>query len=170
MILNKRLGLLFISILLLANVASSQVPRMLRSSVNMSGSSSTVSLNGSKFYYQQSIGQDGLIGFKQSSTFALRQGFIQPLVSPIKLSKNDNHLIVSVFPNPTRDFVNFSFADAITNDVFVTIYSSMGSVVRSFKYSALQELTVSFDGLVSGLYIVRISSNDRTTSVKLVKE
>lgn len=170
MIFKNRVGLLIICILLSAKVVNSQVPKMLRSSLNASGSSSTVSLNGSKFYYQQSVGQSGLIGFNQSSTFALRQGFIQPLVKPINIFKRDNHLKVSFYPNPVHDFVSLTFGEVITEDVFITIYSSTGSVVRAYKYSALTELTVCFDGIFSGFYIMKISCNNKTTSVKLVKE
>lgn len=173
MILNLRLRLIVSSVLLLflsVQNVNSQAPKMLRSSLNISGSSKSIVLNGDKYFYQQSVGQDGIIGLNQSSPLALRQGFIQPLYANSPRLKDKNSLKVLVYPNPVNDYVRMTFSDVITDDIVITIHNSWGKVVGNSSYEAAQELLINLNELPIGLYILKINSGNKISSVKLIKK
>lgn len=173
MILNLKEKIFVFSVLLLflsVQNASSQAPKMLRSSLSISGSSSSIVVNGDKYFYQQSVGQDGLIGINLSSPLALRQGFIQPIISICKSTKDKNLLRVLVYPNPVDDYVTLTFMDVINDNIVVTIYNSWGKVVDNSLYIAAQELHLNLNELSTGLYIVKITCGNKASSVKLIKK
>ena len=96
----------------------------------------------------------GIIGF---GDFAVGQ--IVPLgTSNFELEN------VKIFPNPaTNNFVTIS--SAILEDINVAVFDVLGKQISSQK---LQNNRLDVSGLKSGIYVLKISQNEKTTTEKLV--
>jgi len=71
---------------------------------------------------------------------------------------------VKIFPNPvTHNFVTIS--SAILEDINVAVFDVLGKQISSQK---LQNNRLDVSGLKSGIYLLKISQNEKTTTEKLV--
>ena len=71
---------------------------------------------------------------------------------------------VKIFPNPaTNNFVTIS--SAILEDINVAVFDVLGKQISSQK---LQNNRIDVSGLKSGIYLLKISQNEKTTTEKLV--
>ncbi len=71
---------------------------------------------------------------------------------------------VKIFPNPvTNNFVTIS--SAILEDINVAVFDVLGKQISSQK---LQNNRLDVSGLKSGIYLLKISQNEKTTTEKLV--
>jgi len=85
--------------------------------------------------------------------------------TPLSFDSVDAADGVSVFPNPFEGFVNVSSEDAIDE---VTIYSSLGSVVKTVEVGA-SEVQIDTQDIASGVYIMKISTDNGVYTKKLIK-
>ena len=79
---------------------------------------------------------------------------------------NNELLSFNIFPNPVKDVLNVQSKDTISK---IAIYNIMGQEVRVLTPST-SSLEVDLSGLDSGVYIVKILSNDKEVSKKFVKK
>lgn len=70
-----------------------------------------------------------------------------------------------LFPNPTREELNFRFDTPPNGDASVSVFDMRGALVMQSRYT--DKLNVS--ELDAGFYLVRITSEDRTAEKKFVK-
>jgi|SRR5690348_514580 hypothetical protein len=131
--------------------------------VNSAGSN--YSSNG--YNVEWSIGELSLVtgmATADSSTI-VTNGFLQPY--PVKASLAGNVLVppsvISVFPNPTSDFITLNFQQAPAGQVGVQLYSETGQMVyqkiivsKGFAFSE----TINMKKLRNGLYILKVSILD----------
>jgi hypothetical protein len=80
------------------------------------------------------------------------------------LSLND----FSVFPNPTKDIVNVSNSSASINSIEVTDLN--GRVVKTVNAIDASNSQLNISDLSSGVYMMKIVSDQGTTTKKVVKE
>ena len=73
---------------------------------------------------------------------------------------------LTVYPIPTRDFLNIEYKDAIDE---VTVYNHIGQEVYLQK-SDSSKLQLNLSNLKSGIYFVKLSSNETQHNFKIVKE
>jgi Secretion system C-terminal sorting domain len=73
---------------------------------------------------------------------------------------------VIVYPNPVKDILNLSFDKEITN---VSIHTLLGQEVLN-KDMNTNEGTIDTSNLVSGTYLVKVTSNDGIKTLKIIKE
>jgi len=81
---------------------------------------------------------------------------------------NDNDIInVSVYPNPSSSDWKFRAPSAVINSV--EVFNLLGKRVASQRNNNSTEASISTQGLTSGIYIARITTEQGTKSVKLIK-
>jgi hypothetical protein len=77
---------------------------------------------------------------------------------------------VSLYPNPASDFMNIEFTLGTSTNGYITMYNSVGGVVKSINVNNIggtitKEINTS--DLSNGLYFVKVKSGD-VSSVKTV--
>ena len=74
---------------------------------------------------------------------------------------------VSVYPNPSNSDWNFRTPNTVINSV--EVFNLLGKRVASQRSNNNTEISISTQGLTSGIYIARITTEQGTKSVKLIK-
>ncbi len=88
--------------------------------------------------------------------------------SAVTLSTNNESLIESsVFPNPSSNGWNFNTPNTIIKSV--EVYNLLGKRVASQKANS-NSVTISTDGLASGVYLAKINTELGTKTVKLLRD
>jgi hypothetical protein len=72
---------------------------------------------------------------------------------------------VTFYPNPTNDIVNFSLTEKIES---IILYNLLGQEVLK-KLVNSNEFSVDLSNLSSGTYVIKLNSNDKMKTTKLVK-
>jgi len=88
------------------------------------------------------------------------------------ISKTES-MSVKVYPNPTRDVLNFQISNSQKeDDMIVKIYDSMGIVVYSEKrrIKNTRNNSINIQSLQSGIYSLIIESENTRKSVKFLKQ
>jgi hypothetical protein len=120
------------------------------------------SVNNSTITIDYSVGENAISTFSNASN-AVTQGFLQPqlIISTGIVEVNENNE-VSVYPNPTTDFVLIKSTDQFT----WIVYDSAGKVVLLGDYSKIE--TAQF---ALGVYYLEISNkkSDNKKTIKLIK-
>ncbi|NRB47118.1 MAG: T9SS type A sorting domain-containing protein [Saprospiraceae bacterium] len=83
-----------------------------------------------------------------------------------------NTFDLSVAPNPARDFIQLSSNMPSTNNYQMEIYSLSGQLLRrqSREFVAGEQTTrLPIENLIGGIYIIRISSGQKSANLKFVK-
>ena len=73
----------------------------------------------------------------------------------------------SVYPNPTTDVLNIKSTQDIDN---VTVFNLLGQSVASFSKNEITNSSVNLSDLSEGLYLVKITSGDKTQTLRVTKE
>lgn len=83
------------------------------------------------------------------------------------LSTDENALnLFSFSPNPVRDYLNLSAASEISQ---VEVFNIMGQRVLAVSPNALNS-DINMSALTSGVYFVKVTVDDITDSIKIVKQ
>lgn len=84
------------------------------------------------------------------------------------MSENsNNNNLVQIFPNPSKDGVNIKSDKIISK---VEIFNSQGQLIKTVN-SQNKEISVSIDGLLSGIYFAKVHTNNGNVWVeKIIKE
>ena len=88
--------------------------------------------------------------------------------APATAGVNDNNtLSVSVYPNPSSSNWNFRTPNTVIKSV--EVFNLLGKRVASQRNNNSTEASISTQGLSSGIYIARITTEQGAKSVKLIK-
>ena len=71
-----------------------------------------------------------------------------------------------MYPNPTRNILNITYNQEISN---VEVYNLVGQSVANITPNA-NEGQIDMSNLASGAYFVKVTSNNATRTVKVIKE
>jgi hypothetical protein len=89
-------------------------------------------------------------------------------VCPTTAGVNDSSIInISVYPNPSNSDWKFRTPNTVINSV--EVFNLLGKRVASQRSNNNTEISISTQGLTSGIYIARITTEQGTKSVKLIK-
>lgn len=120
------------------------------------------SVNNSTITIDYSVGENA-ISTVSNTLNCVTQGFLQPqlIISTGIVEVKENNE-VSVFPNPTTDFVIIKSIEQVT----WIIYNSMGKTILSGNYDKIE--TSQF---ASGIYYLEVSNkkSDNKKTIKLIK-
>ena len=88
-------------------------------------------------------------------------------VDPATAGVNDNNIVnVSVYPNPSSSNWNFKTGNTVITSV--EVFNLLGKRVV-LQNNNSTNVAISTQGLTSGIYIARITTEQGTKSVKLIK-
>jgi len=96
--------------------------------------------------------------------------FNEALNMLIQLDIDDfkKEMLFALYPNPVVDKINVSFPNEIEKAQF-TLYNVLGKKVLQQTVTALKN-QIDVSNLTSGMYIATLTSNNKTTSFKIIKE
>lgn len=164
--------ILVASFIVISKFTFCQVLKPLRQTTGISGQSNELIIGNRKYIAQQSIGQGSVIGTFTNGTHTLRQGFIQPSHQRKSITRKDelSRLNATVFPNPFSNRIVVEISEDIKDPVVVSIHDVTGRVITIKEFSASRTLEFDTGAMHPGLYIVRVSSQSKFFSAKLVKK
>ena len=117
---------------------------------------------------QQSIGQSSIKGTFTTHTAYLSQGFLRGRITPSK----EIFLPFSVvaFPNAFEDQIRFRFTSDHVEPTQERIHDSQGKkVYEQLHLPKNQEIEIQLAHLAPGIYLVELSTNNRSTQVRILK-
>jgi hypothetical protein len=78
--------------------------------------------------------------------------------------------VFTISPNPTNALLNINSGKAINGDVKIEVIDALGKTLISEDYKDFNQSTINVGSLSSGIYFVKISSDDNATTKKFIKE
>ncbi len=81
------------------------------------------------------------------------------------INENVNNVISSVLPNPFNNTTTIQTVRDL-NNVTLTIYNSFGKMVKQVTNISGQSVSISRDNLISGLYLIRLSEENRIIAIE----
>lgn len=166
--IHKKIGFIGFTFLFLNCTANSQTPLLLRTALGTGGASTTVSTDGTKISFPQSIGQYGLTGVFNKKNLELRQGFIQPVII-VKSFHETEDINISVYPNPFSSVVFVKVRSEVTGKIELKIFDLAGKLVYVEIIPAQKIIPVNLSSLYRGIYILIIRSNNIQIKYKIIK-
>ena len=121
------------------------------------------------FTISQTIGQQSTAGNSTNETIVI-QGFQQNLWSSYISSNVSSNIVVTTFPNPFTDVVNFKFSKSIKGEISVYFFNISGHLVYDYK-SEMNDTTISINlsRIPSSEYLVQIRTPELTYYTKIIK-
>jgi len=85
------------------------------------------------------------------------------------LGIEDNNILetFSVYPNPTSGVLNIQSSQDVDN---VTVFNLLGQNVASFAKNEIVNSSINLSELSKGLYLVKITSGDKTQTLRVTKQ
>ena len=160
---KRQLGIL----ILLLGLGSSAFGQSLRNqSIGAMGSSS--SSTSGELYIQQSIGQSSITGTFATGSAYLSQGFLRGVMT---LSKEILPPFAAIaFPNAFVEQLRLRFTSEHNDPSQVQVYDSQGKkVYEQLHLPKNQEIEIQLAHLAPGIYLVELSTNNRSTQVRILK-
>ena len=151
-------------------VLNSNAQKVVRSTLGVSGSSTTITSNSKTYVVQQSVGQGSAIGKFQSNGIIARQGFIQPPVLSSKVIPEETNLQAVIYPNPVNNQVHISFKEPVKEPVSIRIFDMLGRNVFTKELNAAQQLSINLSFLASAQYIFIINTGQKQFKANLLKQ
>jgi len=151
-------------------ISNSNAQEILRSTLGVSGASTTITSNSKTYLVQQSVGQGSVIGKFQSNGIIVRQGFIQPPIISSKVIPEETNLQAIIYPNPVNNQVNISFKEQVKEPVSIRIFDMLGRSVFIKELNAAQELSINLSFLASAQYIFLINTGQKQFKANLIKK
>lgn len=84
------------------------------------------------------------------------------------ISNEMSSATISVYPNPANDIVTISSSDIALNNVEMTDLN--GRVVKNLNLGGVSNSEISISDLATGIYLLKINSNNDTITKKLIVE
>jgi len=106
-----------------------------------------------------------------SGNVVLTQGFQQSKLIVTALKEvSGNSLAISIYPNPTNDFVLIKGTPESVKNLRYMLFDLNGKLLAEQKVTN-SETTLSFNNLQTGTYLVKLIRNDQEVQVfKIVKQ
>jgi hypothetical protein len=90
-------------------------------------------------------------------------------VSALGLSKRENQVQISVYPNPVADVLQIEGLAANAGNVTIKIYDALGKVVLTEEKAAAAVIPVNVKDLTKGSYLMEITSGNSRISKQVIK-
>ena len=87
------------------------------------------------------------------------------------INKITNNNVISVYPNPASDQLNILLNENFVNNIIVSLSDISG---KELLYQAIENkgsvISINISELKSGIYLLKVNFNDKTSVVKFVKK
>lgn len=134
--------------------------------ISSQGTSSTTS---SGLIVKQTIGQQSISGTIQGELI-VQQGFQQSFWETRIIESNTLEIIITTYPNPFTDIINFQFSEFSETSIKVTIFDINGRLVYSKTNAVVDNLLpINLVGLPSAQYLVMLSNKKINYFTKILK-
>ena len=117
---------------------------------------------------------DWTMGEPVTATFAvgsdmLTQGFQQPNLMITSINDLETEYLVSIFPNPTIDYVQLQFQN-LKEAVTVELMSSDGKLLQSKEVNTASELQMDMSKYSAGTYLLSVKdSHSKVKTYQVIK-
>lgn len=90
--------------------------------------------------------------------------------SPTSINENEVSATLNLFPNPSNGFVNLEYISGNQGNIIISVVNTLGATVYTTNAVSNGSLNKSIDlsQLTKGIYFVNVSSNNGTTTKKLI--
>jgi|688.fasta_scaffold1483772_1 hypothetical protein len=121
------------------------------------------------FIVSQSIGQQSVSGVYNTRKLSVQQGFQQFLY---EFNEINNDFVVSFYPNPTSDYLYFSFDRLIKIPFKVEVCDILGRIISviDFEPSDKNIYTMSFGERASSMYLIKVKIDHKEFYSKIIKK
>lgn len=113
------------------------------------------------------------LGECKSVRTVMQESSCNDLVSSSRVNESKNSRPIKIFPNPVNNKVNIHVSSDKHQHVEGSIYNISGQKIKTFYLGYMPQgnftLNTSVDGLEKGVYLIRISKEQSTESIRLVK-
>ena len=93
--------------------------------------------------------------------------FVDNIMVDVLLGNDSfNTTSFTVYPNPVKDILHINYNDAITK---IQVVNMLGQEIITKSVNNTQN-EIDMSGLVQGTYLVKITSNDRVKTIKVIKQ
>jgi len=89
------------------------------------------------------------------------------ILKPYFANPIPNCIALTAIPNPSKGPVTISSSKTAINNI--TVFDLLGRKVQALEGLDEQTATINIDNLAKGLYVLRVESNNRTYTTKLIK-
>ena len=100
-----------------------------------------------------------------NGTNLLTQGFHQNDLLITEIDNTENNFGITVFPNPTADFVQIQFDKATDNNV-IELFSVEGKLLLSETKNATTISQINMSNYANGTYLLKINKNKTYQIIK----
>ena len=64
----------------------------------------------------------------------------------------------SIFPNPAKDYINIGFKDLKNESIKISIYSTVGKLIKTMSVLSKSQVSINTKELVNGVYFIRLET------------
>jgi hypothetical protein len=148
---------LFLTALCLTGLQAQEIP--VSAGGNASGPGGSVSYSVGQVVYSTIAGLSGSVA----------QGVQQAYEISVINSDPEISLAISVFPNPTTDFVTLKIGNFNSNILAYQLFDLNGNIIQSSKIYG-PETSITMNYLLASSYLLRVTQNDKEVIVfKIIK-
>lgn len=140
------------------------------STLGNNGTSTEVILKGETYHISQSIGQASIIGTISSADYIVSQGFQQFPLHITVINPSNNDLDVVVYPNPITTTLNIHINEEVLSRVDIFLYDITGLAKYVDSYSSVQTYKINMALMKTGIYILKIRMDQKTSTTQIVKK
>lgn len=87
----------------------------------------------------------------------------------VSVKENKSEIVTSIYPNPVKDKVNFTIHSK-SKQASLQVYDMTGHLIRTIETSTTETVTINLENLVSGIYLIKISTDEQVLTKKIIKE
>ena len=88
-------------------------------------------------------------------------------VSSVGIENSDIRENISIYPNPTNDFITLNLGDSYS-DVQLKLYNAQGQLIRSWSFDSLESTKLDIPE-TKGMYTLSVVCEKLQTALRLVK-
>jgi len=88
---------------------------------------------------------------------------------PISIDENDDHELLTIYPNPASNFITIEKSAVSSKQLAVKIFNTQGQLVYQCAMNN-EKLTIDISALSKGIYIINIFDGEKQAHKKIVKE
>jgi len=121
------------------------------------------------FYWYSTDEEGPILQFNMHpiQTSTIRSGYyLKKQEVPITTTENLEHVVFSIFPNPSSTSFKIRVEDGISEEMVISIYDSSGRLVKRIRNIRSTTLLLDKDNMSPGIYLVEISNNKKSIGRK----